>query len=107
MPETNDKKIAHVIGRRIREERTKIGFSQEMLALDAGVDRTYICKVEAGTVNMTIKSLLAICAACGISLRSFFDDAAFEERFDMNGKDRQNERERMDQGRSGQQADRG
>lgn len=48
------------IGRAIRELRSTIGLSQEALAHEAGVDRSYMGGIERGEHNMTIINLLRI-----------------------------------------------
>ena len=44
------------IGQNICCLRKELGYSQEKLALEAGLDRTYIPKVEKGKINITINS---------------------------------------------------
>lgn len=51
------------LGLRIREERKKLGLTQEDLAHRAGIDRSYIGGVERGERNLTLKVLCAICVA--------------------------------------------
>ena len=52
-------KIGEVV-RRMRKER---GLSQELLAVDAGVDRSYMGGIERGEHNLTLMSLLRIAGA--------------------------------------------
>lgn len=61
-----------LIGNKIKEIRKKKGLSQEKLARLIVMDRTYICRVEAGKINMTIDTLYLFCKGLGISLSSFF-----------------------------------
>lgn len=61
------------IGKRIRDLRTKMGLSQEKLALKAGIDRTYLAGIESGKRNATITSLEKIVIALEISTKEFFD----------------------------------
>lgn len=51
--------------RRIRVER---GFSQESLAVDAGVDRTYVGGIERQEFNPTIDLLDRLAAALSVDL---------------------------------------
>lgn len=67
------KKIQEKVGERVKELRKAKGYSQEKLALAAGLDRTYINSVENGRRNISIGSLVKILAALGISLPFFFD----------------------------------
>jgi transcriptional regulator with XRE-family HTH domain len=56
------------IGENIRILRLKHGFSQEQLALSAGVNTSYIGQIERGEKNPTIKILEQISAALEITL---------------------------------------
>ncbi|MEK5181136.1 helix-turn-helix transcriptional regulator [Paenibacillus odorifer] len=56
------------IGENIRVLRLKNGFSQEQLALNAGVNTSYIGQIERGEKNPTIKTLEKISKALEIAL---------------------------------------
>ena len=56
------------LGENIREQRAKTGISQEDLALQAGLDRTYLGGAERGERNLTVLSLLKICRPLSVSL---------------------------------------
>ncbi len=56
------------IGMAIRERRTELGLSQETLAHEAGVDRSYMGGIERGEHNVTIISLLRICQSLRVSV---------------------------------------
>ena len=64
--------ITEQIGMRIRELRTRKGFSQEKLALEAEIDRTYLAGIENGRRNPTLKSLEKILRTLEISFEDFF-----------------------------------
>lgn len=51
------------LGDRIREQRKKLGLTQEELAHKAEIDRSYIGGVERGERNLTLKVLCGICIA--------------------------------------------
>jgi transcriptional regulator with XRE-family HTH domain len=51
------------LGRRIRAARTSLGYSQEDLAYESDIDRSYIGGVERGERNITFKVLCKIAAA--------------------------------------------
>jgi transcriptional regulator with XRE-family HTH domain len=53
-------------GQRVREERTKRGFSQEELADIAGVHRTYIGMIERAEKNITLENIEKIADALGL-----------------------------------------
>ncbi|WP_340033447.1 helix-turn-helix transcriptional regulator [Paenibacillus sp. FSL E2-0202] len=56
------------IGESIRILRTGKGLSQEQLALNAGVNTSYIGQIERGEKNPTIKTLEKIAVALKVSL---------------------------------------
>lgn len=55
--------IIGVVAAAVRKARKGLGLSQEDLALDAGLDRTYISQVERGTRNCTIVVLARLARA--------------------------------------------
>ncbi|MEH8019837.1 helix-turn-helix transcriptional regulator [Rheinheimera metallidurans] len=52
--------LALQIGENIRKRRLEIGLSQDNLALTAEIDRSYIGRIERGSVNITIEMLYKI-----------------------------------------------
>ena len=50
-------------GRKVREERARLGLSQEELAGRAGVHRTYIGMIERAEKNITLESIEKIAKA--------------------------------------------
>jgi transcriptional regulator with XRE-family HTH domain len=60
--------IADEIGRRVRSRREALtpSMSQERLAHQAGLHRTYIGHVERGAVNVTVYSLVRVAAALDV-----------------------------------------
>jgi len=58
-----DKKLEFrsAFGRLVRRRRTEMGMTQESLALDNGLDRTYISGIERGRRNPTL-TVIAILA---------------------------------------------
>ncbi|OGP87448.1 MAG: hypothetical protein A2156_13420 [Deltaproteobacteria bacterium RBG_16_48_10] len=52
-----------LLGARIRQMRQVRGLSQEQLALEAGLDRSYVGGVERGERNITFNSLCRIARA--------------------------------------------
>ena len=65
--------IQEDVGNRIKEYRNKIGISQEALAHEAGLDRTYITSVERGKRNISIVNLEKITKALNVNLSDFFN----------------------------------
>lgn len=56
------------IGNRIRELRTKQGYSQEGIADKAGMGRTYMGRVERGEQNISIQNLIQIAFALKVEV---------------------------------------
>ena len=52
--------LQSAFGTVLRELRNKVGFSQEQLALDCGLDRTYISLLERGLRQPTLSTLFAL-----------------------------------------------
>ena len=57
-----------VLGSRIREMRIEKGWTQEGLASDANIDRSYIGGVERGERNVTFTMLCRISAVLGCEI---------------------------------------
>jgi len=55
-------------GQKVREERTRLGLSQEELAGRAGVHRTYIGMIERAEKNITLENIEKIAMALGRSI---------------------------------------
>jgi transcriptional regulator with XRE-family HTH domain len=55
--------IIRVVAETVKRARKAAGLSQEELALEAGVDRTYVSQVERGKRNVTIVLLARIAKA--------------------------------------------
>ncbi len=51
------------LGQRIRERRKALGWTQEDLAAEAGIDRSYIGGVERGLRNLTFTVLCQLSSA--------------------------------------------
>lgn len=54
-----------ILGQRIRAARRDLGMSQERLAHESGLDRSYVGRVERGEHNLTFVSLVKIARALG------------------------------------------
>ena len=59
-------------GEIVRKERTKLGISQEDMAIRAGVHRTYIGMLERAEKNITLENIEKIANALGYTVREFF-----------------------------------
>jgi len=60
-------------GQKVREERARLGLSQEELAGRAGVHRTYIGMIERAEENITLESIEKIAKALKINIADFFN----------------------------------
>lgn len=61
-------------GRRVREIRKLKGLSQEDLAHEAGLHRTYIGMIERAEKNITLINIEKVAIALGIEIKEFFED---------------------------------
>jgi transcriptional regulator with XRE-family HTH domain len=71
MPEN----ILKRFGDRVRALRKERGLSQERLALEAGLDRTYVGGVERGERNISLANIGKLAKALGISIAKLFTEA--------------------------------
>lgn len=69
-----DKIVAKKFGRRIRVLRESKGWSQERLADEAVLDRSYVGGIERGDRNPSLKNIARIADALGVPIRVLFDD---------------------------------
>jgi transcriptional regulator with XRE-family HTH domain len=63
-----------IIGWNLRKFRVAKGLSQERLALEAGIDRSYVGRVERGSENVTISTLELIAAVLQVSVASLLQE---------------------------------
>lgn len=64
--------ISIALGKRVKECRHAAGKSQETLAFEAHVDRTYISAIERGIANPSVETLANICHALNVTLGELF-----------------------------------
>ncbi|WP_175772009.1 helix-turn-helix domain-containing protein [Paraburkholderia phenazinium] len=65
--------ISIALGGRIKQLRHEVEKSQETLAFEAHVDRTYISSIERGVANPSIETLANICYALNVTLAELFE----------------------------------
>lgn len=53
-------------GATLRLARTQKGLSQEALALQCGLDRTYVGRVERGERNLSLKTIVKLAKGLGL-----------------------------------------
>ena len=66
------KAIKQQFGERVRELRTTKGLSQEELAFNTRVHRTYLGGIERGERNPSLKNIAAIAKALGVEISDLF-----------------------------------
>jgi len=70
-----------LFGRRLRELRKQAGLSQEALAHEAGLDRSYVGGVERGEYNISLLNICRLADALDLSPEELL-------KFSNNGKER-------------------
>jgi transcriptional regulator with XRE-family HTH domain len=66
------------LGQRIKDLRDTKGMAQKDLAYAADLDRSYIASIENGQRNVSIVNIQKIAIALDVTLKTFFDNAAFD-----------------------------
>jgi transcriptional regulator with XRE-family HTH domain len=61
-----------LVAHNIRKLRVGRGLSQENLAVDASIDRTYVSRLERGLENPTVVVLERLATALGSEIADFF-----------------------------------
>jgi DNA-binding XRE family transcriptional regulator len=69
-----EQRIIRNLAVRIKQLRAGKGWSQERLAEEAGIHRTYLGGIECARRNPSLKNLIRIARALGVSLGSLFSD---------------------------------
>ncbi len=67
----SDHEIKAKVGKILRELRLSKKISQERLALDSDIDRTYVSLLEKGKRNITLKILFSLCKTLDIKPSEF------------------------------------
>ena len=65
--------ILVAFGRRVKELRKQRGLSQEMLAFEAELERSYISDIETGRRNLALRNIHALAGALNVSLSQLFE----------------------------------
>jgi transcriptional regulator with XRE-family HTH domain len=74
-------KAQQLVAHNIRKLRVRRGLSQESLAVDAGIDRTYVSRLERGIENPTVAVLERLAAALQSDIGAFFLTPKAGEKF--------------------------
>ncbi len=70
--------VRRMLGIRIRTLRKQCGKSQNALAEDSGVNRSYLAGVESGARNVSIDNLICISFGLGVTLSELFEGVVAE-----------------------------
>lgn len=65
-------KLQKQFGDKVKEERSRVGVSQEELGFQTGLDRTYISGIERGKRNPSLINIGKIAKALKVSLSQLF-----------------------------------
>lgn len=68
-----ERALAH-LGARLREVREERGWTLEQTAERAGLHPVSLSRVETGSVNVTVATLVALTRALGVELASLFGE---------------------------------
>ena len=64
--------LLHQLGKRIAYLRKEKGYSQLILAVEAGLAHSYVSELEQGKRNPSIETLSRVASALGVSLEELF-----------------------------------
>ncbi len=64
--------VKKLYGRAIRQRRHELGWSQEYLAAQAGLHRTYVADVERGERNISLENIVKLADALELTPGEFF-----------------------------------
>ncbi|MEO7495877.1 MAG: helix-turn-helix transcriptional regulator [Massilia sp.] len=71
--ENKRNKVCTALGKSLKAHRIAANKSQETLAFDAEVDRTYVSQIERGVANPSVLTLANLCYGLGITLAELFE----------------------------------
>ena len=66
--------IVRALGKRVRQLRTDRGWSQERLAEEAGMHRTYMWGIEQGMRNPSVRHLVKLADALEVPVKTLFEE---------------------------------
>lgn len=68
-----EKNIEKVFGERVRQFRKRLNISQEELSFRANLHKNYVCDVECGRRNVSLKAIKQFAIGLGISVSELMD----------------------------------
>lgn len=74
-------KVQRAIAHNMRKRRVALGLSQEKLAVDAQIDRTYVSRLERGLENPTVGLVERVAQALGVDIVDLVTRPRSGERF--------------------------
>lgn len=66
MRSTQDPALLRAFAAEMKARRALLGFNQEDLAFAAGVNRTFVAKLETATTSPSLTSLVSLCKGLGV-----------------------------------------
>jgi transcriptional regulator with XRE-family HTH domain len=70
--ENEEIELIKTVGEKIRQKRTELNLSQELLSYDANIPRNQIGRIERGEISTSITTLHKICKALKIEIKDLF-----------------------------------
>lgn len=67
-------------GKILRSLRKDRGYTQETLAFESGLDRTYVSLLELGSRSPTLDTIMTLCSAVNVPLSQFMQAVETEMR---------------------------
>lgn len=64
----NEIEILIQLGRNVKAERTRKGYSQEIFAEKLGVNREYVSRIERGIQNLSVKKIVVLANILDINI---------------------------------------
>lgn len=65
--------VVELLGANVRHHRKLKGMTQEQLALEAGMERSYVSDLERGRRNPSVRALGRLASALGIEPKALLD----------------------------------
>lgn len=67
--------IYNLLGKRIREERTKLNLTQEQLAEKVDISTSYVGQIERGERNISLDTLVNVANILGVTIDFLLQDS--------------------------------
>lgn len=58
--------LTRILGQNVRDQRKRLGLSQEQVALDTDMKRSYLSDLERGTRNPSVKAIERLAKSLGV-----------------------------------------